>query len=312
MSPAVWGLVRAGAAVLAGVGLTYAAVQVPWTTSLSPATSAAAAAATPTVAPVATNVLICPGPESEGLQGVPAVGGTTTVFAASPPAQVMQGIDVSGTSGTLTVTADAGPDRGRGSTEERGRLVQGPLTGASVGQVVGAGALAAGLSGLQTTVATEGDDRAAVATACQAPRAELWLVAGGGGSTRRERVVLTNPGRQHRVGRRHRAGLVRNPAVGQRPERRHPAPRPHEPARRRAGRPRVHPGRPRASPPVASSPASSRTAGSTAPPVAAPTTRPRRPSPRTSRWSPPHTSTVPPDFASPFPEPRRPWSRPAP
>ena len=57
-----------------------------------------------------------------------------------------------------------------------------------------AGALAAGLSGLQTTVATEGDDRAAVATACQAPRAELWLVAGGGGSTRRERVVLTNPG----------------------------------------------------------------------------------------------------------------------
>jgi hypothetical protein len=63
-----------------------------------------------------------------------------------------------------------------------------------VGQVVGSGALAAGIAGLQTTVVTEGDDRAAVATACQAPHAELWLVAGGGGSTRRERVVLTNPG----------------------------------------------------------------------------------------------------------------------
>ena len=35
MRPAVWGLVRAGAAVVAGVGLTYAAVQVPWTTSVS-------------------------------------------------------------------------------------------------------------------------------------------------------------------------------------------------------------------------------------------------------------------------------------
>lgn len=192
MSPAVWGLVRAGAAVLAGVGLTYAAAQVPWTTSLSPATSGSAAA-TATVAPVATNVLICPGPESEGLQGVPAVGGTTTVFAASPPAQAMQGIEVSGGTGNLTVTAEPAQTP-VGATQDRGRLVQGPLTGVSVGQVVGAGALAAGLSGLQTTVATEGDDRAAVATACQAPRAELWLVAGGGGSTRRERVVLTNPG----------------------------------------------------------------------------------------------------------------------
>ena len=105
MTPAVWGLVRAGAAVLAGLGLTYAAMQVPWTTSLSPATSGAAAA-TATVAPVATNVLICPGPESEGLQGVPPIGGTTTVLAASPPAQVMEGIDVSGTSGNLTVTAE--------------------------------------------------------------------------------------------------------------------------------------------------------------------------------------------------------------
>jgi Family of unknown function (DUF5719) len=190
--PAVWGLVRAGAAVVAGVGLTYAAVQVPWTASL-----AADAPTTPAVsasqAPVTSAILSCPGPESEGLTGVPAVAGTTTVLAASPPAQVMQGVEVSGTTGTLAVTAEpAGTPVGTAIV--RGGVVQGPLTGASVGQVVGSGALAGGVAALQTTVTTEGDDRAAVATACQAPRAELWLVAGGGGSTRRERVVLINPG----------------------------------------------------------------------------------------------------------------------
>jgi len=192
MRPAVWGLVRAGAAVVAGVGLTYAAVQVPWTTSVGPDTPTSAAA-TATLAPVATTVLSCPGPESEGLNGVPAVAGTTTALAASPPAQVLQGVDVAGSTGTLTVTANpAGTPVG--TSDVRGALVQGSLTGASMGQVVGTGALAGGLAALQSTVVTEGDDRAAIATACQAPRAELWLVGGGGGSTRRERVVLANPG----------------------------------------------------------------------------------------------------------------------
>ena len=192
MRPAAWGLVRAGAAVVAGVGLTFAAVQVPWTTSVGPDTPTSAAA-TATLAPVATTVLSCPGPESEGLNGVPAVAGTTTALAASPPAQVLQGVDVAGSTGTLTVTANpAGTPVG--TSDVRGALVQGSLTGASVGQVVGTGALAGGLAALQSTVVTEGDDRAAIATACQAPRAELWLVGGGGGSTRRERVVLANPG----------------------------------------------------------------------------------------------------------------------
>jgi len=173
MRPAVWGLVRAGAAVVAGVGLTYAAVQVPWTTSVGPDTPTSAAA-TATLAPVSTTVLSCPGPESEGLNGVPAVAGTTTALAASPPAQVLQGVDVAGSTGTLTVTANpAGTPVG--TSDVRGALVQGSLTGASVGQVVGTGALAGGLAALQSTVVTEGDDRAAIATACQAPRAELWL-----------------------------------------------------------------------------------------------------------------------------------------
>ena len=192
MTPAAWGLVRAGTAVLAGVGLTLAAMQVPWTATLTPEASSPAAA-TASLGPVSSNLLSCPGPESEGLQGVAPVAGSTTVLAASPPASVLQGVEVAGDSGTLTITTNpAGTPVG--NTEARGQVVQGALTGASVGQVAGARALAAGLVALQTTVVTEGDDRGAVATACQAPRPELWLVAGGGGSTRRERVVLTNPG----------------------------------------------------------------------------------------------------------------------
>lgn len=192
MTPARWGLVRAGSAVLAGVGLTYAAMQVPWTATLTTEASSPAAV-TASVAPVSSNLLSCPGPESEGLPGVPAVAGATMVLAASPPASVLQGVDVAGTSGSLTVTSNpAGTPVG--STEARGQVVEGSLTGASVGHVAGTGALAAGLGALQTTVVSEGDDRGAAAMACQAPRPELWLVGGGGGSTRRERVVLTNPG----------------------------------------------------------------------------------------------------------------------
>jgi Family of unknown function (DUF5719) len=192
MTPAGWGLVRAGTAVLVGVGLTYAAMQVPWTATLTPEASSPAAATT-SLGPVSSALLSCPGPESEGLPGVPPVAGTTTVLAASPPASVMEGVPVAGSTGSLTVTSNPAGNP-VGNTEARGQGVSASLTGASVGHVAGTGALAAGLAALQTTVVTEGDDRAVAAIACQAPRPELWMVGGGGGSTRRERVVLTNPG----------------------------------------------------------------------------------------------------------------------
>ncbi len=69
--------------------------------------------------------------------------------------------------------------------------------------------------------------------------------AGGGGSTRRERVVLTNPGANTVTADVTVLGLVGDPSVGQRPERRGPAARSHQPARRRPRRPRDHARRPR-------------------------------------------------------------------
>ena len=200
--------------------------------------------ATATVAPVATNVLICPGPESEGLQGVPPSAGRRR---CSPPARRPRSCRAStcpAASGNLTVTAEPA-QTAVGSTEERGKLVQGPLTGASVGQVVGAWRARCG----SRRPADHRRDRG------RRPRGHRDRVPGtprrAVAGRRRRRQHPPRAGRpdqprsQHGVGRRHRAGVLRNPAVGQRPERRHPAPRPHEPARRRAGRPRVHPGRPR-------------------------------------------------------------------
>jgi hypothetical protein len=190
VTPAWWSVARAGVVVLAGTALAYTAVEVPGTVNLAPAMERADLSALSSAA-VATASLSCPGPETEGLPGVPAVAATTTVYASAPPAQVLG--DQGAAAGSLTVTSSPS-NSPVGHTDQSGTLVEGPLSGPSVGLVRASGSLAPGVAALQTTVATTGDDRAAVTTPCVEARPELWLVAGGGGSTRRERVVLTNPG----------------------------------------------------------------------------------------------------------------------
>lgn len=192
MTSAWWGLGRSAVVVAAGAGLTYAAMSLPGTVSLTP-TVERVAAPQAQVAPVSSAALSCPGPETEGLQGVPAVPGTTTVYAASPPAEALQGVPVGSGSGTVAVaTTPAGAALGQ--TDRAASLVTGTLTGATAAQVTATGPLAPAVAALQTTLVTDGDDRALVSAPCLTPQAELWLVAGGGGSTRRERVVLTNLG----------------------------------------------------------------------------------------------------------------------
>ena len=192
MTSAWWGIARSAVVVVAGAGLTYAAMSLPGTVSLTPAVERVAAPQAQ-AGPVSSAALSCPGPETEGLQGVPAVPGTTTVYAASPPTQALEGVAVGSGSGVVSVvTAPAGAPVAQ--TDRPASLVTGTLTGATAAQVAATGPLAAAVAALQTTLVTDGDNRALVSAPCLAPQAELWLVAGGGGSTRRERVVLTNPG----------------------------------------------------------------------------------------------------------------------
>jgi hypothetical protein len=192
VTPGWWGVTRAGLVVLAGTALAYAAIEVPGTVNLVPAVEQAVLPS-PTQAAVVTSSLSCAGPETEGLTGVPPVAATTIVYASTPPAEVLSTAGTGSAAGTLTVTSTPS-NAAVGRSDRLGALVEGPLSGPSVGLVTASGSLAPGVAALQTSVVTKGDDRAAVATPCTEARPELWLVAGGAGSTRRERVVLTNPG----------------------------------------------------------------------------------------------------------------------
>lgn len=186
------GPTRAVLVTLAAAGLVVGAARVPGTTTLTTPTSASPPAAGE-VRPVTSATLTCPGPETEGLDAVPAVAGTSTVLAATAPAAALGKTTPSSTAGALTLTSrPAGADLTQTTT--RGGLVTAPLTGATSGQVTATGSLAPGLAAVQTWQHDTGDDRALVSTPCLAPRADLWLVAGGGQSTRRERLVLANPG----------------------------------------------------------------------------------------------------------------------
>lgn len=140
-----------------------------------------------------TASLVCPGPETEGLAGVPAVaGGTTTVLAATAPAAAVQGMVTPAAGQLSTRGLPDGPEIG--TSTERGRTISGTLSGNASESITGADGLAPAMAGLQTWLRTDSDDRALIATACQVPRDSHWLLAGAGETTRRERLVIANPG----------------------------------------------------------------------------------------------------------------------
>ncbi len=180
-----------GGAAAATVALTIA----PWQIVVGdPATGAPSTAASPHLVPLRAASLHCPGPETEGLAGVPPVtGGTTMVYAATAPAAALDNVALADGPGVLAVTATP-PGGPLGQTTSRGAVVTTGLTGSVAGEVAATGSLASGLAALQTWTKLDSDDRGLVATPCLAPSSEMWLIAGGGEPTRRERLVVANPG----------------------------------------------------------------------------------------------------------------------
>ena len=180
-------LVATTAGVVAAVGL------VPGRILLDAAAEASPTVTTQGVA-LQTATLWCPGPETEGLAGVPAVpGGTTTVLAATAPTAALIGTPVADGSGLLTVkSAPEGAVLAQSAT--RGAVLPAQLVGPITGEVAASGSLAAGLAATQTWKRLDSDERGLVATPCLAPTSEAWLLAGGGDPTRRERLVVANPG----------------------------------------------------------------------------------------------------------------------
>lgn len=178
-----------GAAALASVALSVA----PWQVVVRAPQDGASSSA-PHLVPLRSAALHCPGPETEGLAGVPAVaGGTTTVYAAAAPAAALDQVMVVEGAGLMSVSATSA-EQPLAQTSTRGAVVSTALAGPVAGEVAGSGSLAAGLAALQTWTRLDSDDRGLVATPCLAPTSEAWLVAGGGEPTRRERLVIANPG----------------------------------------------------------------------------------------------------------------------
>ena len=184
---------RALLVVVAAAAVTTAATVLPGTVRVG-ADSAVSQPPGASAVPVQQAQLACPGPESEGIAGVASVsGGSSTVYAASAPADALAGLVAISGEGELSVRSMPA-DAQLAATKNRGATVTAPLRGANPAEVTSTGSLAPGTAALQTWVRRDGDDRGLVATACLPARADVWLVAGGGDSTRRERLVVANPG----------------------------------------------------------------------------------------------------------------------
>lgn len=139
---------------------------------------------------LATRVaLACPGPELTGIAGIPDTGVPASLAAAAGPSDLLP-VPATG-SGELTATA--------GSTtllslDERPGDAVAVVRGSEPVGVVGEGSMAPAVAATQEWRVDGKDLRGLVSAPCAAGGTDLWLVAGGDGPGRQERLVLTNPG----------------------------------------------------------------------------------------------------------------------
>lgn len=203
MTPKTWGALRlSGFAVLVAAAVAGAA-QMPARIPIGAvgAVGGPGSVGPPSIAPgsvvaapVSETVLDCPGPETEGISGLePVTGEAVTVFAATAPVVALTGVAT--VSGPGSLTAQSHPSGAALATSStRGSVISGALSGSSTAAVTGLGGLAAGVAALQTGLRRDGDERGLQAVTCQTPRSDVWLLAGGGAATRRERLVVSNSG----------------------------------------------------------------------------------------------------------------------
>ena len=179
------------AAVLVGATRAPDRIEVP----LAPGDSVPST--TPARIAVTSASFTCPGPHTEGLTAVPAVEGTTTVLAGSPPAAALTaalaGVTVSDDEGRLDMVT-LPREQPISQTVTASGVTAGAVSGARSAYLNAVGARAPGLAVAQTWLGVTGDDRGFSAAPCTASAADQWVVAGGSEVSRRERLVVSNPG----------------------------------------------------------------------------------------------------------------------
>lgn len=144
----------------------------------------------PTLAPVASASLSCPGPELSGIESVDDIEVGARIGAATAPDEVLGGLTLAG-AGQLTLRTgedDSDPVDTRGRTT----TVDGREDTAT--DVIASGRMAPGLAASQEWAVDRAEIRGLSTVPCAGPGSDLWLLAGGGAPGRQERLVLTNPG----------------------------------------------------------------------------------------------------------------------
>ena len=185
---------RVGALVLLAAGVAAGAVKVPGTVELAQAKGQAGL-------PLVSNVLVgeaalvCPGQQRLGATGLRNVSGQVRVAASPASADTLRAAGITPPSGAGQVDLESGPS---GSVLATGATIDGLVSAAvsSAAPVVAraTGALAPGLVATQVWRRTGDDDRGLVVTPCGLPAADAWLLGGGAGASRTERLVVSNPG----------------------------------------------------------------------------------------------------------------------
>jgi hypothetical protein len=139
--------------------------------------------------------LVCPGQQRLGATGLGDVAGDVRVAASAAPPSALTAAGLTPPGGAGQVDLERGVS---GAVVGTGATVDGVVTaGVKTPDLVVAratGALAPGLTATQVWSRVGDDNRALVVTPCGPAAADAWLVGGGAGASRTERLVVGNPG----------------------------------------------------------------------------------------------------------------------
>ncbi|WP_299442885.1 DUF5719 family protein [uncultured Phycicoccus sp.] len=189
LRPYLPGVTRVVVGAGAAAALAWGASTVPVSFDLAAATGAAEAAAAPTS--LTTSVAaMCPGNELSGIRGVDDVTVGGLVAAATGPAELLP-VPATG-DGSAVLSAGSAPIAELGATRPGSDSARMPRSGPV--ELTAQGALAPAVAGTQEWVSTTKDLRGLVTTPCRSAGSDLWLLGGGDGAGRQERLVLVNPG----------------------------------------------------------------------------------------------------------------------
>lgn len=185
------GIVRVGSVALVAAALAVGATRVGASVELASADQRAGLPESSSVL-VDQAALVCPGQQRLGAAGLRDVSGSVSVAAAAPDAGVVAGAPAGG-SGSVRLSLGTS-STGIAQSSSAGSPATADVSTPEMVVAAGSGALAPGLVATQVWRHSGDDDRGLALTPCQLPSSDVWLVGGGAGASRTERVIVSNPG----------------------------------------------------------------------------------------------------------------------